>query len=119
MRERDTKCLIRASISPFNNSTYGKTITSKNVVKAWRSTELTLNLDNYSRIIESEFFHYKKRSKRVTSHDFDFLYNFCTVVSYFYRSSVDSRFLLLTNKLCNFRDFFMYETNFGSLKFPK
>ena len=46
-------------------------------------------------------------------------YNFWTVVSCFYRSSVDSRFLLLTNKLDNFRDFFMYETNFGSLKFPK
>ena len=62
---------------------------------------------------------YKKRSKCVTSRDFDFLYNFCTVVSYFYRSSVDSRFLLLTNKLDNFRDFLMYETNFGSLEFPK
>ena len=67
----------------------------------------------------TRIFFYKKRSKRVTSRDFDFLYNFCTVVSYFYRSSVDSPFLLLTNKLCNFRDFFMYETNFGSLKFPK
>ena len=40
----------------------------------------------------TRIFFYKKRSKRVTSCDFVFLYNFCTVVSYFFRSSVDSRF---------------------------
>ena len=62
---------------------------------------------------------YKKRSKRVTSRDFVFLYNFCTVVSYFYRSSVDSRFLLLTNKLDNFRDFFYVWDKFCQFKISK
>ena len=38
---------------------------------------------------------YKKRSKNVSSLDFAFLFIFCTVVSYFQRSNVDSRFLLV------------------------
>ena len=38
---------------------------------------------------------YKKRSKSVTSLDFAFLSIFCTVVSYFQRRNVDSRFFLV------------------------
>ena len=51
-------------------------------------------------------FFYKKRSKRVTSRDFGFSDIFCTVVSYFYRRSVDSRFLTKLANLGNSKAFF-------------